>query len=159
MKVENFFLRYAYPCAYIILQRGNITSEKLKELEDIAINNKEVSRKELEKIFFRAFEFIDEIAKQRNKDRWDPEVIKSYFYEDHNKIIENKRGTYAKFPEVLRKLSRVEKAIVVGKKEEILTVKYRDEKRNVFDHFVPEVKIGDIVTIHYGYAIEIVDSE
>ena len=36
MKVELFFLRYAFPCAYICMQRGEITTEELDELEDIA---------------------------------------------------------------------------------------------------------------------------
>jgi len=162
MKIENFFLRYAYPCAYIIMQRGEITPKELKELEDIAIKNKEISKERLEKVFHRAFGFIDELAKKKNKGRWD--VIKEYFYSYHNKVIDNKEGVYAEAPHALRGLSRIETANVIDKQKDVLMVKYIDKRgnvkiRNVFNHFIPNSKVGDKVTIHYGYAVEIVGSE
>ena len=33
MKIENFFLRYAYPCAYIIADRGELSQIELKKKE------------------------------------------------------------------------------------------------------------------------------
>ena len=44
MRIENYFLRYACPCAYIIMQKGEIDGNELKELENIAINNKDISK-------------------------------------------------------------------------------------------------------------------
>lgn len=159
MKVENFFLRYAYPCAYIILQRGEISDNELKALGKIAIRNNEISKERLEKVFHRAFEFIDELAKKRGKDIWDFEIIKEYFYSYHNEVIDKGVGVYGNAPETLKELSKIEKAIVKDKKDDVLIVEYAGKIRNVLNHFVTDAKIGDTVTIHYGYAIEIVDLE
>jgi hydrogenase maturation factor len=156
MNIENFFLRYAYPCAYIIMQRNEITPSELKELEDIAIKNKEISRERLEKVFHRAFYFIDELAKKRKKRRWDPEIIKEYFCSYHNEVIDKGEGNYATAPEMLKELSKVKTATIINKKEDVLTAEYNGKKRNVLNHFIPEAKVGDKVTIHYGYAVEIV---
>ncbi len=159
MRVENFFLRYAYPCAYIIVQRGEINSSELKELERAAISEEGVSRERLEKIFHMAFEFIDELAKKMGKDRWDISVIKEYFYSYHNEVIEKGVGVYGNAPKMLKELSKVEKGVVKGKKDDVLTVEYNGKRRDVLNSFVPSAKIGDIITIHYGYAIEIVGSD
>ncbi len=67
MKVENYFLRYAYPCAYILLQLKEISQEELDELEDVAVNNKEISRERLEKTFHNAFHYIEELAKKKKQ--------------------------------------------------------------------------------------------
>jgi hydrogenase maturation factor len=155
MPIENFFLRYAYPCAYIIMQRGELTIKQLQELEDIAIKNKPITKEKLEKIFHRAFFYINKLAKKRNKTRWDPEIIKEYFYSYHNEVIEKGEGSYATATEMLKELSKVDKAIIKEKKDDILTVEFNNKVRNVLDHFIPEAKVGDKVTIHYGYAIEI----
>ena len=162
MRIENFFLRYAYPCAYIIMHRGELSQTELKELEKIAIENREISRERLERIFHRAFAFIDEFAEKYNAYRWDPFIIKEYFYSFHNEVIDAGAGTYKTAPETLKELSRVEKAKIIDKRDNILFVEYTDKKgnkktRNVFNSFVSNAKIKDTVTIHYGYAIEIVE--
>ena len=51
MKSEVFFLKYAFPCSFIILQRGEITQEEFDQLEKAAINEDILPRKKLEKIF------------------------------------------------------------------------------------------------------------
>ncbi|MFH1506773.1 MAG: hypothetical protein ABIE94_07375 [archaeon] len=161
MKIENYFLRYAYPCAYILMQLKEITQEELDELEDTAINNREISRERLEKIFHNAFHHIGELAKKKNKDKWNLDIIRYYFHRYHNKIIDEKRGIYAQTPMMLNELSRVEVAKIIDKKDKVLVVEYlgKDMKmknRNVHNSFVPQAKVGDHVTIHYGYAVEIV---
>jgi len=157
MKVENFFLRYAYPCAYIALQRGEITNEELQELEEAAVENKDISREKLEKVFHKAFESIRELAKERNKDIWDEAIIREFFYSYHNKVIEKGEGTYATAPETLKELSKVTDAKVVKKNDDNLLVEYDKKIRCVMNSFVAEAKEGDIVRIHYGYAVEIIE--
>ena len=46
------------------MQRGEISSEELKELERIAISKGIISRERLEKVFHRAFAYIDKLAKE-----------------------------------------------------------------------------------------------
>lgn len=164
MRVENFFLRYAFPCAQIIVQRREISDVEYKELERIAINNEKISKKRLEKVFHRAFEFIESLAKRMNKDKWDIEVIKEYFYNDHNRSICEGEGVYKNAPEMLKELSMVHVATVIKADGEVLTVEYEDttgnkKQRNVFNSFVPQAKVGDRVRTHYGYAVEVVDSQ
>lgn len=158
MKIETYFLRYAFPCAGIILQRKEISLEKFDELKKIAANDEPVSRKDLEKIFFRAFREIELLAKEKNKHKWDFEIIQDYFHNKHNKIINEGKSVYKYWPEAMRELSKVFKAKVVGKKDNVLIVEYDNGKemktRNVVNDFVPDAEIGDFVMIHYGYAAE-----
>ncbi len=89
-------------------------------------------------------------------------MIREYFYSYHNHVIDKGEGVYAKAPPMLKELSRVDKARVIARKGNVLIVEYIDKKgvnkrRNVLDSFVPDAKLGDVVTIHYGYAVEKVD--
>jgi len=155
MEPEVLFLKYAFPCAFIIKQRAEISDFEHQILEDAAINNKVLERKFLEKIFFRAFERIEKLAKELNKDKWDYEVIKEYFTDRHNSIIDEGMYSYAKAPESLKNLCKVHKAEIIQIKDDSLIVKYNKEKlRPVIKSLVKNVKIGDFVTIHYGYAVE-----
>jgi hypothetical protein len=156
MKIENFFLRYAYPCAYIIMQRGEISPKELRELEKTAIGNGEISRDRLENVFHRAFVFIDKLAQMRGKDRWDAEVIKEYFLSYHNEVIDKGEGIYGSAPEMLKELSRVAEGLIKDKKGDVLVIDYGRKRRDVLNHFVPQAKVGDKVRIHYGYAVEVV---
>ena len=157
---EVLFLKYAFPCSFIILQRGEITQKEFDMLEDAAENNKIVSRKILERVYHKAFEKIKPIAKEMNKDYWDIEVIKEYFLVRHNKLIDQGMFDYERAPETLKKLCKIHKAKVIDVKDDVLVVEYSDgnkkSKRPVMNHFVKEAKVGDEVMIHYGYWIEVV---
>lgn len=155
MRVENYFLRYAFPCAFIIKQRGEINKEEYDKLFDIAVNNKLVEREKLEKIFFRAFKYINELAKEKKRDKWDFEVIKEYFLKKHNELIKQGIGVYKNAPKTLKDLSKVNEAEIINKKGNILEVKFNNKKRFVSNVFVPDAKIGDKVRIHYGFAVEL----
>jgi hydrogenase maturation factor len=159
MKTEVYFLRYAFPCTDIRLQQGRITQKEYDYLMNAAVNQETVKRDDLERIFFRAFEEIEQMAKKKKTDKWDYEIIKDYFYHEHNKIIDMGKGIYKIWPESLRELSKVFRAKVIDKKQEkFLVVEYNNgkeiKKRNVLNFFVPEANINDAVMIHYGYAVE-----
>jgi hypothetical protein len=156
MKPEIFFIKYAFPCAYILLERKEISEVELKELENAAIKSIVLPRAKLEKYFFRAFKKIKPIAKDLGKDKWDIGVLKEYFINKHNTIIEKGMYAYAKAPETLKNLCKVHIAKIIDIKDNILIVKYLDKTRPVKKDLVKEAKIGDKVTIHYGYAIEII---
>lgn len=154
MEPEVIFLKYAFPCSFIIKQRNEINDSTYYMLEDAAINNKVLSRKLLEQIFFRAFERIEKIAKELNKDKWDPEVIKEYFINKHNSIIDEGMYSYAKAPESLKNLCKVHKAKVLKVQDDIAIVEYENKTRPVHTVLTPNIKENDLVTIHYGYAVE-----
>ncbi|MBT4416586.1 hypothetical protein HOC80_00605 [archaeon] len=151
MDVEHYFLRYAFPCAHILLDWKEITQEQFDELKDISINNKPVERALLEKVFFRAFEKIKD---WHGEDYWHMDVMKKYWHERHNQEIAEGVGTYATAPESFKNLSKVFKAKVLEVKNGTLLVEYENGKRRVFNDFVQDALIGDFVFIHFGYAAE-----
>ncbi len=159
-KIESYFFRYAFPCAHLTLERGAITQEEYDELERRFLEDDPPSREILEKTYSVAFGFLKKLGeKMGGKDKWDPQVIKKYWKEGaHNEVIDKGEGYFSDKPEALKELCRIHTAKVIGKKDNLLIVKYGDNKtRVVFDSIVPDAKVGDIVTIHYAYAIEKVD--
>jgi hydrogenase maturation factor len=152
MRNETYFLRYAYPCLFIAKQRGEVDDALMEKLRIAAIKDEPVDRALIEKVFFRAFRRMRELAK--GKDVWDISVIKDYFIDRHNMIIDAGLETYAKAPETLKELCKVQMSKVVAKKGEFLVVDIAGKRRPVSSDFVPDAKVGDRVTVHYGYAVE-----
>jgi hypothetical protein len=152
MRNETYFLRYAYPCLFVAKQRGEITDEPMEKLRIAAVKDEPVDRALIEKVFFRAFRRMREIAKGR--DVWSVEVIKEYFITRHNMIIDSGLETYAKAPESLKKLCMVKEGRIVAMKKGALIVDLGSERRPVNSDFMPDAKVGDVVTVHYGYAVE-----
>ncbi len=109
---ETYFLKYAFPCAFIIREKEEINENKLKELETAAINNIPLTRTELEKIFYRAFEKIERFAKETNRNKWDINLIRNYFLKQHNKEIEEGKGFYATAPPTIKELSKAKQSKV-----------------------------------------------
>ena len=164
MKPEVIFLKYAFPCSTVLRQRNEITQEMLNKLEDAAINNKVISREVLEKIYFRAISRMKVLANERNKDYFSEDLIREYFTKRHNDILDghisgknNDMGIDVdkNTPSSLRHLCKVFKAKVIEKKEDYYIVEYdNNKKRPVLNSLLPDAKIGDVITIHYGYAVE-----
>ncbi|NQV08489.1 hypothetical protein HQ529_01405 [Candidatus Woesearchaeota archaeon] len=154
MKVENYFLRYAFPCAFIINEMNEVDKETVEMLEKAAIEQKVLDRELLEKIFFRAFEKIQVLADEMGKDKWDYDVMKTYFRERHNQDIDNGVGYYKTAPKAIKELSKVFEAEIVDKRDGFFIVQYNGKTRTVSDLFVSNAKKGDKVTIHYGFAVE-----
>jgi hypothetical protein len=164
MKPELIFLKYAFPCSTVLRQRNEITQEMLEKLEDAAINNKIISRDILEKIYFRAISRMKALANERNKNYFCEEIIREYFTKRHNEILDghisgknNDMGIDVdkNTPSSLRYLCKVFKARVMEKKENYYIVEYDNKKlRPVLNSLLPDAKIGDVITIHYGYAVE-----
>ncbi|MFH1182478.1 MAG: HypC/HybG/HupF family hydrogenase formation chaperone [Candidatus Woesearchaeota archaeon] len=154
MRNETYFLRYAYPCLFVIKQRGEIDDALMEKLRLAAAKDEPVDRALLEKVFFRAFKRMKKVADEMKKSVWDVEVIKDYFLGRHNMIIDAGLETYEKAPETLKKLCRVREGKIVALKKGALVVDLNGERRPVNSDFVPDAKVGDRVTVHYGYAVE-----
>jgi len=154
MEPEIYFLRYAFPCAFIALERGEIDRGTYRMLKVSAAESKIVKREILEKVFWRALKRLRVLAQQTGGNEWDLDVIKKYFRERHNQDIEKGVGIYAHAPESLKELSKVLEAKVIDKRQDCLIVKYSSKTRTVSNMFVPDSKPGDRVTIHYGFAVE-----
>lgn len=164
MKKENhikqIFLKFAVPCAFIIHQRGKIDDEMLADLELAAMGKKKIPRKILEKIFWKAFERIDLVAKEMNLKRWDESVIREYFLHRHNDFIENGYDSYKNAPASLKELCKVQEGTVVELQKKFGIAKLPNGKiRTFIPIFIPDIKIGDKILLHYGYVVERVASE
>jgi hypothetical protein len=155
MNSKNYFFKYAFPCAHLKLERGDITQEEHESLKKKFLENNPPSKENLERVFAPGFVFIKRLAKKMGKDHWDIEVQKEYWEKEHNEIIKRKEGNYSKFPEALNNLCKISVGEIKKNKNGLLLVKYnKDKKRVVKNSLIPNAKVGDKIKIHYGYAIE-----
>ncbi|MBN2454139.1 HypC/HybG/HupF family hydrogenase formation chaperone [Candidatus Woesearchaeota archaeon] len=122
----------------------------MEKVRAAAVKDEPVDRALIEKVFFRAFRRIREIS----PDCWNKDVIREYFINRHNTLIDIGLDDYSKAPETLKALCKVRKVKVIGKKDGALIVEYGHKRRPVNADFVPEAEIGDYVIVHYGYAVE-----
>ncbi len=153
--VETYFLKYAFPCTFVIRLRKQVDEPTFRMLEAAAMNGTPVDRTTLEGTYKKAFMRMKKVALELGKDYWSPEVIREYFVNRHNAVIAEDEG-YKEAPATLRELCRTEHATVVDQRDGILVVQFGEGKtRTVSSVFVPDAKVGDRVVIHYGYAIEV----
>ena len=155
--VERFFLRYAFPCTYVLKQRGDVDEATFDEIEDAAINGAAVSRELLEQTYPNALRRMKIVAGELGRPLWSKDVVSTYFRQRHNDFIEEGDGGYKDAPQALKDFCRVEKAVVAEAREGFLVVRYGGENRirTVSSAFVPAAKKGDRVSIHHGYAAEV----
>lgn len=163
MNSEKLFFMYAFPCSQALMQLGRISLEKYSELRECFLKGDVPEREDLEDVFKAAFVRIKKLAEMRGKDYWDFDIIKEYWESYHNENINMGDGFYEHAPEGFKDICRTQVAEVIelkkNEEDDMLIVEYKDKngydkKRVVFANLVPDVKIGDKVKIHYGYAVE-----
>jgi hypothetical protein len=154
MKSEQYFLKYGFSCAEVLLTQEHISEEKYKEIRQNAIKGIVMNRQELMDTFQNAFRRIKEVANKMGKDVWDLEVMKKYFLEEHNKYIDAGDGSYSKFPKTFCELCKVKKGIVIDKNDFSYKVNIDGKEMNVLSELLPDAQIGDKVTIHHAFAVE-----
>jgi len=149
-----YFLRYASPCSHILCSvRSEVSKEEFDKIEQGAIKGEPLDKAYLEKVFFRAFNRISKIAEELGKDKWDLEVIKEYFTVRHNPVLDA-----TDYPNSFKEQCKV----FVGTVKELLEnneaiVEYENKttkKRRVKTLYVPDIKPGEKVRIHWSYIAE-----
>ena len=153
---EALSLKYSFPCAHVLLQMGTMDEERYSELERAAKSGEMVSRDILEESFPAAFRRIKKLANDmRIEDYWDIKVVKEYWHNAHNILIDKGDGNYAKFPESFRDYCKVHVAEVREiLPQGFLMVRYGEKKRPVSGDYISDIKVGEKVRIHHAYAIE-----
>jgi hypothetical protein len=156
IRAEVFFLKYAFPCAFITLQRGKITKREYDFLWKCAVKGKPVSRETLERVFAAASRRIREMSLRKKMQPWSLEALREYYWRRHNEIIDKRLESYKFAPLVLRELCKVMPARVLMLKRKVAVVKFEGsgKTRAVMTDLVGKLKKGDRVMVHYGYAVE-----
>jgi len=145
MKPEIFFLKYAFPCSFILLLRKEITKEEQELIYRSAREEKlYLPKNKIERIFWRVFKFV--------KSTSDLKTVQRYWWFDHNKHL--KQGKFKDFEERFEKLCMVIPCEILGLKNgAIVKSEFFDRTVELKTDFV-DVKPGDKVTKHYNYICE-----
>ena len=146
MKPEIFFLKYAFPCSFVLLSRGEIDQGENELLYKSAKEEKlYLSIGRIEKIFWRALEFVGSIS--------DLNLVQKYWWFDHNKYLKSKK--FKSIGNELIKECLVIPCRVVSVLENKAKVKspFLDKIVELKTDFV-DVRLGDKVTKHYDYLCE-----
>lgn len=166
MRPEILFLKYAFPCTMVILQRKEINQKTFDSLERSSFSGKPAKRELLEKVYFRAISRMKALAKEKNRDYFSEENIREYFTQRHNEILDGKYACFSdkgldvdkNAPPALKHLCKVFQSTIIKKGFDYYIVEYEDndelKTRPVSNALVPDAELGDVVTIHYGYAVE-----
>ena len=156
---EEYFLRYAFPCAGVLLDSGKISQKEYNELGDSLKTEKFPSREVIEGYFVAAFRRIRNLALEMGiRDPWDMRVLRKYWEVSHNDNVDEREGGYAKMPEAFCDFCKVHEAEVLEILDNgFLLVGYGDVKRPVNGEYVVGVRVGEKVRIHHAYAVEKVE--
>jgi len=145
MKPEIFFLKYAFPCSFVLLSRKEINRKDYELLYKSAKEEKlYLPIEKIEKIFWRALEFISSIS--------DLDSVQKYWWFNHNKYF--KREKIKNLDKNLLKDCMVIpcEVLSVNKNSAIVKSEFDDYIKLKID-FV-KVKPSDKVTKHYDYVCE-----
>jgi hypothetical protein len=153
---DELFLRYSFPCAHVLLELGSMSKERYSELERAAKNGEAPSRDVLESSFPAAFRRIKGLSEEMGiEDYWDMRVMKEYWHRNHNVVIDEGEGNYARFPESFRDFCKVHVAEVVEiLPDGFLLIEYDGKRRPVCSDYVLGVGVGEVVRVHHAYAVE-----
>ena len=146
MKPEILFLKYAFPCSFVLLSRGEITEEEHKLIYKSAKEGKmHLPKERIEKIFWRAIEHVKNMS--------DLSSVQEYWQFNHNKKI--KAEKFKSIPKDLIKECFVIPCEIVSVSNSHAVVKseFLDKIVRVKKDFV-NIRIGDKVTKHYDYLCE-----
>ena len=146
MKPEIFFLKYAFPCSFVLLMRKEITK---KEHDLLYKSTKEeklyLTKSRIEEIFWRPMKFLNSIS---NLDE-----IQKYWRFDHNFYL--KKKDFKDFEEILLEHCLVIPCEVIKVKKNKALVKspFLKKGTELKTGFV-KVNIEDKVTKHYDFICE-----
>ena len=148
------FLKYAIPCGMTLVNRGDITMEHLDALREKAASG-QIGDVDPEETFKIAVRMCYLTAKKMGKEAIDSDVIRRYFWHDHEDAIEWRAQVFSDVRLDTCKIyaGRVERT---GDHATVRTSLGSMEFRK---DFVPDVREGDTVVTHYDHVIERISGE
>lgn len=166
MMPEILFLKYAFPCTIVKVARKEITQQEYESLELAAKTNQPITRELLEKTYPGAVQRMKAGAQEKRQVYFSEENIRDYFLGRHNELLQ---GTFKpnpqqgppldeNLPQAIRELCLITTGKIVKKGETFYVVEFmlknQQKRRAVVNDLLPDAQLGDIVRIHYGYAVE-----
>jgi hydrogenase maturation factor len=154
IKDKQLFLRYAIPCGEVIVRRGELRSDLLRELKESVEQGEEIDAP-VGEIFKVAARMCTILAKRMGKPEIDDEVIRRYFMLEHEKAIRWRKLVKPDidvkdcmvYPGKVLKID-FDKALVQTPLGEAML------KRD----FSPDLRKGDWVSTHYDFIAEKIKS-
>ena len=155
---EDVFFKYSADCAYDLFSLKLISEEDYRNVQFHREKGTTPGRDYLQRIFPNAIRRIERLAKSLGRDVWDSYVIRKYFLEEHNNVIDNREGLYEKAtPQVIRlckvRVGRIIEKGAIGKVTSY-KVDYGDMIENVIGKYLPDANIGDKISTHWRFAVE-----
>ena len=154
---ETVFFKYAYPCSDELLRLKTISPAQ-KDLLDYFFDQKKAPKRDLLEVCFpKAIERLKRFAD--GDDYWTVENIRSYFLVYHNKVIDNREGSYATCSRQIRDLCKVRCGEIHGIENIngniVYVVRYNQFKETrVSGRYLPDAKVNDRISVHWRLAIE-----
>ena len=145
MLPEVYFLRYAFPCARVLVDfRKTLTEEEYDKMREAVENDTPLPREYLEKTFPKAMMGLKKIS----KDYWNVATIRKYFCECHEEMLSTD------LPPLVKRLCVVKPGKLVAEVKGFFRVDLGCGDVRVVTPLYKDAKVGDTAMIHYGYAVE-----
>ncbi len=148
---EVYFLRYSFPCARVLVDfRKTLTEEEYEKMQNAVETDIPMSREYLEKVFDHAIEGLKKVSGK--EDYWTVKNMREYFWHRHEEHLSKDlppivcRLCVVKPGKLIKEVRGYFKAYLDEGDERIVSALYKD------------AKVGDTAMIHYGYAVEKVES-
>ena len=152
MLPEVYFLRYAFPCARVLVDfRKTLTEKEYDGLQQAVETDTPIRRDFLEDKFAKAIQGMKKIS----EDYWTVDTIREYFWNRHEENLS------PDLPELITRLCVVRKGRLEKKIEKegqtFFRVDIGSGDLRIVIPLYERAKEGDLATIHYGYAVEKVE--
>lgn len=149
MKDKGLFFSYAHPCGDVLVKRGSMEENTLKEIREGLKKGGEIKAEP--KLFRVAYALLCMLAAERGKKEIDDDVIREYYWRKHDEHVMEEAKNRS---DIIPHMCKVFPARVVGVREKEARVETPVGERRINIEFVPNVHAGDFVTVHYAYACE-----
>ncbi len=150
---EGYFFIYAFPA--ITHCAGKITPEEFSSLESQAVLGKGPSLERLRRLFPNAFNRIEHLTGKI--EAYTIEDYRSYWWIEHNRIIDHREKGYEQVQEEEAELCKVQFPIVKGLNGRVVTITYPTgpERKGLNYRNLP-LQPGQRVSIHKGHIVEMI---
>jgi hypothetical protein len=150
IKNKELFLRYAIPCGEVLVKRGELKEELLRQLNDSVKNRQEIDVP-IERVFKVATRMCSILAKQMGRKEIDEEVIRRYFLLEHEKAIRWRRQIK---PDIRLEDCMVHPGRILSIGPDKVLVKTKTGEKLFRNDFAEGLKNRDWVSVHYDYIAE-----